>query len=139
MVSRWFAGSLCRKRRVSQPLYSGHDSACPSKKIDIVILAFCCYTTDVRLETINAVAQLTAAVGVIASLFYLAVQIRQNTRSQRSAIVDSLTQSLINLLAPQASDPDSKMRGSSNAMEPLILSNGKPGIFTFGSTTIGRA
>lgn len=78
----------------------------PSKKIDIVILAFCCYTSDVRLETINAVAQLTAAVGVIASLFYLAVQIRQNTRSQRSAIVDSLTQSLINLLAPQASDPD---------------------------------
>src|SRR6478672_9985853 len=73
----------------------------PSKKIAIVILAFCCYTSDVRLETINAVAQLTAAVGVIASLFYLAVQIRQNTRSQRSAIVDSL----INLLAPFASDP----------------------------------
>jgi hypothetical protein len=54
----------------------------------------------VRLETINAVAQLTAAVGVIASVFYLAVQIRQNTRSQRSVVVDSLTQSLIALLGP---------------------------------------
>src|SRR5439155_3127756 len=38
--------------------------------------------------------------------FYLAVQIRQNTRSQRSIVVDSLTQSLINLLGPQSSDPD---------------------------------
>ena len=58
------------------------------------------------LETISAIAQLVAALGVIASLFYLAVQIRQNTRSQRSIVVDSLTQSLINLLGPQSSDPD---------------------------------
>jgi hypothetical protein len=60
----------------------------------------------VKLETINAIAQLIAAIGVIASLFYLAAQIRQNTRSQRSIVVDSLTQSLINLLGPQSSDPD---------------------------------
>ena len=58
------------------------------------------------LETLSAIAQLVAALGVVASLFYLAVQIRQNTRSQRSIVVDSLTQSLINLLGPQASDPD---------------------------------
>ncbi|HWY50615.1 MAG TPA: hypothetical protein VNW72_03955 [Chthoniobacterales bacterium] len=58
-----------------------------------------------NLETINAVAQLIAAIGVIASLFYLAAQIRQNTRSQRSIVVDSLTGSLIALLGPQASDP----------------------------------
>ena len=57
------------------------------------------------LETISAIAQLVAAVGVIASLFYLAVQIRQNTRSQRSVVVDSLTHSLIALLGPQATDP----------------------------------
>jgi hypothetical protein len=56
----------------------------------------------VNLETINAIAQLIAAIGVIVSLFYLAAQIRQNTRSQRSAIVDSLTSSLIALLGPQA-------------------------------------
>jgi len=42
----------------------------------------------VSLETISAIAQLVAALGVIASLFYLAVQIRQNTRSQRSIVVD---------------------------------------------------
>ena len=59
-----------------------------------------------KLETLSAIAQLLAAIGVIASLFYLAAQIRQNTRSQRSIVVDSLTQSLINLLGPQASDPD---------------------------------
>src|SRR5712692_7577026 len=60
----------------------------------------------VKLETINAGAQLVAALGVIASLFYLAAQIRQNTRSMRSLVVDSLTQSLIHLLGPQGSDHD---------------------------------
>lgn len=55
-----------------------------------------------KLETINSIAQIIAAIGVIASLFYLAAQIRQNTKSQRSAIVDSLTSSLIALLGPQA-------------------------------------
>jgi hypothetical protein len=59
----------------------------------------------VNLETLSAIAQIVAAVGVIASLFYLAVQIRQNTRSQRSIVVDSLTNSLIALLGPQAGDP----------------------------------
>ena len=59
-----------------------------------------------NLETINSIAQIVAAIGVIASLFYLAAQIRQNTKSQRSVVVDSLTSSLINLLGPQSSDPD---------------------------------
>ena len=58
-----------------------------------------------QLETVNALAQLIAAIGVIVSLFYLGAQIRQNTRSQRSIVVDSLTSSLINLLGPQAADP----------------------------------
>ena len=59
-----------------------------------------------NLETINSIAQIVAAIGVVASLFYLAVQIRQNTKSQRSVVVDSLTSSLINLLGPQSADPD---------------------------------
>lgn len=59
-----------------------------------------------RLEAINAVTQIVAAVGVIASLFYLAAQIRQNTKSQRSVVVDSLTSSLIALLGPQSYDPE---------------------------------
>ena len=57
-----------------------------------------------NLETVNAIAQLLAAIGVIASLFYLAAQIRQNTRSMRAVVVDSLAHSLIDLLGPQASD-----------------------------------
>jgi hypothetical protein len=58
----------------------------------------------VNLEAINALAQLSAAIGVIVSLFYLAAQIRQNTRSMRAVVVDSLAHSLIDLLSPQAYD-----------------------------------
>ena len=58
-----------------------------------------------NLETLSAVAQLVAAIGVIASLFYLGAQIRQNTKSQRSVVVDSLTSSLITLVSPQSTDP----------------------------------
>ena len=57
-----------------------------------------------NLETVNAIAQLLAATGVIASLFYLAAQIRQNTRSMRAVVVDSFAHSLIDLLGPQAFD-----------------------------------
>ncbi|HAK07191.1 MAG TPA: hypothetical protein DCO65_08020 [Spartobacteria bacterium] len=69
-----------------------------------------------NLETINAIAQLIAAVGVIASLFYLSVQIRQNTRSMRAIVVDSLAHSLVDLLGPMAQDPES-MRAFSLVIE----------------------
>jgi hypothetical protein len=68
------------------------------------------------LETINSIAQIVAALGVIASLFYLAAQIRQNTKSQRSVVVDSLTSSLIALLGPQSYDPE-LMRAFASAVE----------------------
>ena len=58
--------------------------------------------SGVNVETLNAVAQLIAALGVIASLFYLSVQIRQNTRSMRAVVVDSLAHSLVDLLPTQA-------------------------------------
>jgi hypothetical protein len=61
----------------------------------------------VELEAINAIAQLIAAVGVIASLFYLAAHIRQNTRSMRAVVVDSLAHSLVDLLGPQVQNPGS--------------------------------
>ena len=60
-----------------------------------------------KLEAINALAQLIAAVGVIVSLFYLAAQIRQNTRSMRAVVVDSLAHSLVDLLGPHAQNPES--------------------------------
>ena len=59
------------------------------------------------IEAVNAFAQLIAAVGVIVSLFYLAAQIRQNTRSMRAVVVDSLAHSLVDLLGPQAQNPES--------------------------------
>src|SRR3954468_9163127 len=48
-------------------------------------------------ETINVWAQLVASIGVIISLFYLAAQIRQNTRSSRAIVVDSLARSMHDL------------------------------------------
>ena len=60
-----------------------------------------------ELEAINAIAQLIAAIGVIVSLFYLAAQIRQNTRSMRAVVFDSLAHSLVDLLGPQAQNPQS--------------------------------
>ena len=59
-----------------------------------------------KLEAINAMAQLIAAIGVIASLFYLAAQIRQNTRSMRAMVVDSLAESIADLIRPMAEDRD---------------------------------
>jgi hypothetical protein len=53
------------------------------------------------------VAQLAAAAGVIASLFYLAAQIRQNTRSMRAIVVDSLAHSIVELLGSMAQQPES--------------------------------
>jgi hypothetical protein len=55
----------------------------------------------VNLETINAVAQLIAALGVVVSLFYLAAQIRQNTRSMRAVVVDALTRGIAEILSGQ--------------------------------------
>ena len=54
-----------------------------------------------NLETINAVAQLVAALGVIASLFYFGAQIRQNTRSMRAMVVDALTRGIADILSGQ--------------------------------------
>ena len=65
----------------------------------------------VSLEMTNSIAQIVAAIGVIASLFYLGAQIRQNTKSQRSIVVDSLTSSLIALLGPQPAAGQFTRRG----------------------------
>jgi hypothetical protein len=60
----------------------------------------------VKPEAVNAIAQLIAAIGVIVSLFYLAAQIRQNTRSTRAVVVDSLTRALVELLGQQTQRPE---------------------------------
>src|SRR6266478_8189640 len=58
----------------------------------------------VKLEAVNALAQLIAAGGVIVSLFYLAAQIRQNTRSMRAMVVESLARSIADVIRPMAED-----------------------------------
>ena len=59
-----------------------------------------------KLEAVNALAQLVAAIGVIVSLFYLAAQIRQNTRSTRAVVVDSLAHALVELLGQHTQRPE---------------------------------
>jgi hypothetical protein len=70
----------------------------------------------VNLEAINALAQLIAAIGVIVSLFYLAAQIRQNTRSTRAVVVDSLAHALVELLGQHTERPE-LLRSFSAAIE----------------------
>ena len=53
--------------------------------------------TLMNMETVNGWAQLIASIGVIISLFYLAAQVRQNTRSARAIVVDSLARSMHDL------------------------------------------
>jgi len=68
----------------------------------------------VNLEAINSIAQLIAAIGVIASLFYLAAQIRQNTRSTRAMAVDALTRGIAEILSGQTPET---LRGFARVME----------------------
>ena len=56
-------------------------------------------------DALGALAELAGAVGVIASLVYLASQIRQNTRAVRSATYQSLTDSSMSFSALVAGDP----------------------------------
>jgi hypothetical protein len=64
----------------------------------------------VNLETINAVAQWVVAIEVGVSLFYLAAQIHQNTRSIRAMMVDSLAHPIADVIRPMAEDWELLMR-----------------------------
>jgi hypothetical protein len=91
----------------------------------------------VSLEAINTWAQLIAAVAVIGSLFYLGLQIRQNTRSMRAfaaagadwhgASEDDRTRALPPLNF-------SRTHGSNNVKAHSILNNGKAGTRTSACT-----
>ena len=58
------------------------------------------------IESLNAWAQLLTSVGVIGSLFYLAAQVRQNTRSSRAVVVDSLAKSMHDLAFAMAQNDE---------------------------------
>jgi len=57
-------------------------------------------------EAIGSIAELLGALGVIASLVYLAAQIRQNTRTMRAATYESLSQATAASNTLLISDPD---------------------------------
>jgi hypothetical protein len=61
----------------------------------------------VKLEAVNALAQLIAAIGVIVSLFYLAAQNSTEHSLDAGGVVDSLAHSLVDLLGPHAQNPQS--------------------------------
>jgi hypothetical protein len=58
-------------------------------------------------EALGAIAELVGAVGVILTLGYLAVQIRQNTRSVRTASYQAITTSMSNYLETFSRDRES--------------------------------
>src|SRR5262245_53856525 len=49
--------------------------------------------SPINWEALGAIANLLAAVGVIATLIYLSIQIRQNTKAVRSSSIQNLVQS----------------------------------------------
>jgi hypothetical protein len=57
-------------------------------------------------EAIGAIGEILGAVGVIATIGYLAIQIRQNTRTQQSAIAQATTASRTSWYDLVISDPE---------------------------------
>jgi hypothetical protein len=60
----------------------------------------------VTLEDLGNIGEFLGAIGVIASLVYLAIQIRQNTRSIRSATYQSSTRDIVQLSDQMSQDPE---------------------------------
>lgn len=59
-----------------------------------------------QLQDIAATADVVGAVGVIASMLYLAIQVRQNTRTTRSATLQALSGRLTERLLLVATETD---------------------------------
>ncbi|NIR44180.1 MAG: hypothetical protein GWN99_08660 [Gemmatimonadetes bacterium] len=57
-------------------------------------------------EAIGAVGEAAGAVGVIVSLVYLAVQVRQNTRSVRGEMYESIVTAIVDLVEPLTQDQE---------------------------------
>ncbi len=57
-------------------------------------------------EALGSVGEIVGAIGVIASLIYLAAQIRQNTRSLRAGTYESLSQATASSNTLLISDPE---------------------------------
>jgi hypothetical protein len=60
----------------------------------------------VNWEAINATAQLISSVGVVVSLWYLAIQVHRSTRITKLAAQDAATTALRDVTKPFAENPD---------------------------------
>ena len=78
-------------------------------------------------EAMVAVAEITGAVGVIASLVYLAIQVRQNTRWLRSSVIESARFRSSELARNVAVDPELSLLVRAAVFEnPLCIFNMDP-------------
>jgi hypothetical protein len=57
-------------------------------------------------EALGAIAESVGAFGVVASLLYVGLQVRQNTRSVRAATYETLARSSGEFLSPLVEDPE---------------------------------
>ena len=57
-------------------------------------------------EAINAIAQLVSSLGVVVSLWYLAVQVHRSTRIAKLAAQDAATTALRDVTRPFAENPE---------------------------------
>ncbi len=57
------------------------------------------------LQDLGSIGEFTAAIATLVTLVYLALQIRQNTRSVRSAALDSISMSISEFMDKVAQDP----------------------------------
>jgi hypothetical protein len=57
-------------------------------------------------EAINAIAQLISSIGVVASLWYLAIQVHRNTRISKLSAQDAATTALREVTKPFAENPE---------------------------------
>ena len=74
------------------------------------------------LEDLGNIGEFVGAIGVVASLVYLAVQIRQNTRTLRAATYESLAQATATSNALLISDPEvARVVEAGLGKEPLPL------------------
>ena len=65
-----------------------------------------CYNAGVNWEAINATAQIVSSVSVVASLWYLAVQVHRGTRVAKFTAQDAATTALREVTRPFAENPE---------------------------------
>ena len=57
------------------------------------------------LESLGSIAEIVGGIGVLISLIFVVVSIRQNTKSQKALAVDSLTAAITAINVPAIESP----------------------------------